>query len=296
MENTIESIAFRRLARSNCYRYGCLYVHTDKDITFDKHNFPNYSASDNGSGMEEFLALMNNLGNVAGGNDPTEKLAKTLPIVKWSGDQLSMTINLDGTMYFLDNADYQKTKRSLKSMLVSQGWQLNEKGSVTSYTPAMNGANAMFVDDPMDAAGRAMMFNSMQTASAQLQVYEGLVTQNVAQYAEGKSRLQGKDYAESKGLGGRGILGNLKVAQEAYAANTAQGIMVKWATAGHAIELLVDGQQIRKSIPGILSDASFTESAYVVDKSGNMYPTQMDVSIQVTNMYGSLFNTMKVSR
>jgi hypothetical protein len=75
--------------------------------------------------------------------------------------------------------------------------------------------------------------------------------------------------------------------------NMNSGVAGKWMTAGHPVELIIEGQVARQSVNGVLTSAKFTEKDYVVDDTsgGNVYPTAMDVSITITNMYGSLYNT-----
>lgn len=296
MAESIESLEFRRMARSNCYRYGCLEIYTTQALSLDKHNFPNYSTSQNGSAMEEFLSLIQGMGTAIGSNDPLSKLPRTLPTVKWEGDDMSLTYSLNGDMYFTDLRDYTSTKRSLRSMMLAQGWTINSNGPVTSYSPTMQGSSTLYTDDPMDAAGRAMMVNSMQHATAELEVLGGYMSGDTEMYASGLARKEARKQAEKAGLAGFGLIENLKAGYEAYSANTASGVMHNWQIAGHPLEFIVNGESIRKSVNCILRDAEFTESAFVIDEQGNSYPTKMSVSISLYNIYGALLTTMKINK
>lgn len=292
MADQVESLEFRRLARANCYQYGCLYVHTDSPIALDKHEFPRYNTSDNGSAMEKFLSLMQGLGTNASGNDPLAKLPRTLPVVQWSGDSFNVSISLSGTMYFLSYRDYTDTKKKLKSMMVGQGWTVTQNGPIMSYSPTSQGSGALYADDPVDAAGMAMLTNAMQHTTAEIKVMEGLLSRDVDAYAQGKAKLAGREAAEAEGLAGFGIAQNMKAGYEAYCANSAAGIIGKWQNAGNPVNLLIDNQVSRSSVNCILTDAAFTESAFIADDNGNVYPTQMEVNISVVNLYGALLTTM----
>lgn len=302
MGEHIESKEFRMLARKNCYKYGCLYVYMDKDISLDKHAFPHYRSNENSSALEKFFTLMQGLGGIAKGNDPLQKMPRTLPVVKWEGDTFEYSMSLNGTMYFVDYDDYKTCKQNLNTELHKQGWTVSSgkvgKMPVTSYTPTNNGSGSLYADDPIDAAGMAMMANAMQHTTAELEITEGLMTHDVQKYASGMARKQGRETAESKDLAGFGLVENMKAGMEAAGANSAGGIMGKWKTAGHPIQLIIDGKVAKQSVPGVLTQAEFTETAFVVDSSsgGYVYPTQMEVSISITNMYGSLFTTMTDNR
>lgn len=303
MEQVIESQEFRRLARANCYRYGCLYIYSDRYVSLDEHNFPSYQSREGTGSVEKFLTLIQSLGANAGGNDPKSKLSKPLPGVQWQGDRLELTINLDGVMYFTDYRDYVTVKKNLRSEMLAQGWkQFVSKSetlnmSLASYKPARGGDDALYNDDPMDAAGMAMMTSAMQHTSAQAQITVGYATGNKEMYAEGKARSGATMSGQSAGVpvigGAIGIGANMQAGLEALGSNMNSGVAGKWMTAGHPVELIIEGQVARQSVNGVLTSAKFTEKGYAADDTsgGNVYPTAMDVSISITNMYGSLYNT-----
>lgn len=299
----IESREFRRLARRNCYKYGPLYIYSDSYVCLDEHKFPKYGSKESTGNVEKFLSLVQSLGKIAGGNDAAEKLAKPLPGVQWGDDDLSLSLQVEGVMYFTDYNDYRKQKNMLRGELVRQGWEQTVSQnqtlgwSLTTYKPAMGGSDALYNDDPADAAGLAMMASAMQHVSTQVQISYGYLSGDQATYAEGKARQQASMTGQSAGL--PSIVGpNVMAGIEAMGANMNSGVVGKWAYAGRPLELLVDGQVARQSVNGVLTSASFTEEAYAVDDTSNgyVYPTQMRVSIGITNMYGGLFNTSRRSK
>lgn len=303
MATDIESLEFRKFARDNCYRYGCLHIYMNNRVSLDTHSFPNYSSSSNGSAIEKFLVLMQGLDKTAKGNDSAQKLPRMLPTVTWGDDSLSSSISLNGTMYFLDYEDYKKIRRKLRTELLSQGWTVNTSHistiPITSYSPKNSASGALYADDPIDAAGMAMMANAARHTTAQLEVTEGLVRHDVEKYASGQARLAGASRADKiHGLAGFGLGGNIKAGLEAIGTNSSGGIIGKWKTCGHPIQLIIEGQPIQSSVNGVLSSAEFTEDAFVVDESSNgvVYPTKMEVSITVMNAYGHMLNTMSAGK
>lgn len=300
---TIESKEFRYAARANCYRYGCLYVYSDNPISLDDHNFPSYSSKESTGAVEKFLSLIQSLGSQATGNDPADKLSKPLPGVQWNdgGGTLSQSITLDGTMYFLSYNDYVDCKRSLRKEIVSQGWEQvvsrNETlgMSLSTYRPAKHGSDALYNDDPVDAAGMAMMTSAMQHSMDQTKMLVGYISSDAQMYAEGKARSESSMAGKLAGVPVAGAIGgigaNIAAGVEAMGSNFNSGIVGKWRFAGHPVELLIEGGVARASVSAVMSKATFTEQAYVVDDtSGNqVYPTEMKVRIELVNMYGSLF-------
>lgn len=302
----IESREFRRLARKNCYRYGSLYVYSSEYIDLDKHEFPSYSSKEGAGAVEKFLTLVQSLGSQATGNDSQDKLSKPLPGVQWSGDSLSLDFNLSGTMYFTDYKDYIVCKNAIRNEFVKQGWEQvvsrNEKlgWSLSSYRPSNHGSGALYNDDPVDAAGMAMLTSAMQHTMDQAKILTGYFTSNEQLYAEGKARAESTAAGRNAGnpvLGGlTGIGGNIAAGITAMGANFNSGVLGRWVSAGHPIELIIDGGVATKSVNVVLTNASLKEEGYVVDDtSGNtVYPTQMSVSLSVKNMYGALLSTSSV--
>ena len=332
MDITIQSKDFRRHARNNCYVYGPFYIYSSDYISLDSHTFPNYTSKDGVGAVEKFLTLVQSLGSNASGNDPTQKLAKPLPGVGWSGDNLSLDISLSGTMYFTDFRDWLLCKSAIRNELVSQGWKQNKSASekagisVLTYIPAKDGATALFNDDPVDAAGLAMMTSAMQNATLKTKklsanIYsqgtkgtregglQGLVdmafasdaSMDVSSYAEASARLEARQALNQKKHSTLASLGSfgtdLGAGLEAFGANMNSGIVSKWAVTGHPIELRLNDSVVAKSVNGILTSLNLTERAYVVDgdSDGNVYPTEMAVSLNIKNMYGSLLTTSYIS-
>ena len=301
--NKIESYDFRCAARDNCYKYGPFYVYSDKYISLDNHNFPNYSKKEGIGAVEKFLTLMQSLGKVAAGSDAIQKLSKPLPGVAWEGDDLSLSFSLDGTMYFLDYDDYKKCKSSITGTIYAQGWE--QSGSVSkydslrvvTYKPKKNGVAALYNDDPVDSAGLAMMMSAANTAKLKMDMLSANLNDDSAGYAIAQARLDAKSAASkitSPTLSKIGMLGaDLGTAIDAFGANLNSALVRKWKTAGNPIVLLIDGQPVAHSVNGVLTDLKLTEKAFVVDdtSSGYVYPTEMEVSLTIKNVYGSLLNT-----
>lgn len=303
----IESKEFRRLARENCYRYGCLYIYSERYIDLDKHGFPGYSSREGTGSVEKFLTLIQSLGSQATGNDPADKMSKPLPGVQWEdGSSLSLTFSLDGVMYFTDYRDYITCKKQIRKEIVSQGWeQVTSRNetlgmSLTSYRPTKHGSDALYNDDPVDAAGMAMMTSAMQHTMNEGKMMIGYMTNDAQMYAEGKARSESTVAGRTASIPGlntlTGIGGNIAAGVEAMGANFNSGIVGKWASAGHPLELLIEGQPVAQSVSCVLTELNLREEGYVVDDSsgGAVYPTQMGVSINVKNMYGALYTASSV--
>lgn len=308
----IQSVEFRRLARQNCYMYGPFCIYSDGYISLDSHNFPNYTNKDGVGAVEKFLTLIQSLGSNASGNDPTQKLAKPLPGVGWTGDDLSLSISLSGTMYFTDFRDWQVCKSAIRKEFLSQGWKQNKASSekagisIMTYMPTKSGYDALFNDDPIDAAGMAMMTSAMQNASVQMSKISnrfsgddsGMAQVNysfeAARY-DAKQAINQKKHPTLSKLGAFGS--DLGVGLEAFGANMNSGLVAKWATAGHSVQLCIEGVSVSSSVNGVLTSAKLTEKAYVVDSTsnGSVYPTELDVDISIKNMYGSLMTASSVS-
>jgi len=302
----IECRDFRRLARLNCYRYGCLYVYSKDYISLDDHGFPSYSVREGTGSVEKFLTLVQGLSALGTGNDPSDKLSKPMPGVQWSDSRLNLDVSLDGVMYFTDYRDYITCKKQLRSEIVAQGWeQVVSKNetlgmSISSYRPTRHGDDALYNDDPVDAAGMAMMASAMQHNTDQAKMLAGYINGDAQMYAEGKARSESSMAGQSAGIPVVGTLtgigANVAAGVDAMGANFNSGIVGKWACAGHPIELLIDGQKVAQSITGVMTSAKFTETGYAVDDTsgGVVYPTQMKVAMTISNMYGSLFTASSV--
>lgn len=308
----IQSVDFRRLARQNCYRYGPFYVYSENYISLDSHNFPSYNNKEGTGAIEKFLNLMQGLGAMAGGNNPAQKLSKPLPGVTWQNDDLSLTISLQGTMYFTEYRDWETSKNDIRSEVLAQGWKqyknASEKAgiSVITYIPNKDGKDALFNDDPADAAGMAMMTSAFQHATNEGKMLIGYASGDKQMYAEAKARneatLAGKVSGTALGVPGLGLgtaagmASHLGAAIEAAGANMNSGMMTKWATVGHPVQLYISGTPVSQSVNGVLTNLVLTEKSYVVDSTsdGRVYPTEMDVNLTIKNIYGSLLTTSHV--
>ncbi len=297
----IESQEFRNAARANCYRYGSLYIYSNDYVALDKHNFPRYSSKDSVGAVEKFISLVQGLKTLASGNDATDKLSKPLPGVQWSGDDLSLSISLSGKMYFTSYDDCRIAKNRIHRQIVDNGWsqfisRSESTGiSVETYRPARNGVNALYNDDPMDAAGLAMMTSAMQHTADQVNMLTGYFGNDAGTYAKGYARFEAMA-TDRSGLGALGGFGqDIKAGLQAMGSNMNSGLIAKWLTAGHPVRLLINGQEQQRSVPLVMTEISLTDQAFVVDKTSNnhVYPTEMSVSLTLVNMYGSLATTSK---
>lgn len=317
----IESVDFRRLARRNCYVYGPFCVYSDGYVSLDSHNFPNYQNKDGVGAVEKFLSLVQSLGSNASGNDASQKLAKPLPGVGWNGDDLSMSISLNGKMYFTDYRDWQVCKRAIRNEFLAQGWKQNKSSSekagisVLTYIPSKDGNNALYNDDPVDAAGFAMMTAAMQNTTIQTNkmatrfglggTYASDGTRRsgdaVADYNYEAARYDARQAINQKKhptLSKLGAFGSdIGAGIEALGANMNSAMVAKWSVAGHPVELHINGFPVSRSVNGVLTSVRLTEKAFVIDSSSgnNVYPTEMDVDLSIKNMYGSLINTSQMA-
>lgn len=240
---------------------------------------------------------------MASGNDASQKLAKPLPGVAWDSDDLAYEVNLNGTMYFLDYRDYKVCKNRIRKDFIAQGWKQNRAASdkagiaIMTYIPSRDGYNALFNDDPVDAAGMAMMVSAMQNVTLQSTRLYANVNNDMFQYAEASAKLEARQAIAAKRhptLSKIGSFGSdIGAGLEAMGANMNSGMVAKWATAGHPVELLVENSVVARSVRGVLVSARLTEKSYVIDDTSGdeIYPTAMDVDISVKNMYGSLITT-----
>lgn len=302
----IESEEFRRAARRNCYRYGCFYIHTNDYTSLDEHSFPNYQIKEGTGSVEKFLSLIQSLGVNASGNDPSQKLAKPLPGVGWNDSDLGLSVSVGGTMYFLDYRDYVSCKDAIRKEFVAQGWKQFKSASQTAgisvmtYIPTKNGYDALFNDDPIDAAGLAMVSSAMQNATLRSKQLSANVSNDEVEYASATARLAVRQALNAKKhptLSKLGSFGSdLGAALDAFGSNMNSGMVAKWSVAGNPVELIVEDIVVARSVNGVLTSAKLTEQAYVVDDSsgGRLYPTEMHVDLQIKNIYGSLLTASSV--
>ena len=203
-------------------------------------------------------------------------------------------------MYFTSYQDYKSVQGKLRSEIVHQGWQLvvsrNETlgMNISSYRPSIHDRGALYNDDPADAAGMAMMTSALQHSADQTRMLSGYINRDAQMYAEGKARAETSTSGRLAGIPAVGMLGgigeNIGAGITALGANFNSGVAAKWSTAGHPVVLVIDGKPARQSVNAMMTSATFTEQAYVIDDtSGNIaYPTEMDVRLSLVNMYGSL--------
>lgn len=296
----IESLEYRTNARRNCYRYGPLYVHSkEMDKSLAEYAFPSYSLSSDAGGIEKLMSLLSSLRGAVNSVDASEKLAKPLPGAQWEGDKFEWDFDLSGRMYTLSYKDYTSILASIRSAVAEQGWKIytGTLGGlpVQSYIPNRSGSDALFNEDPADAASRAMLNSATSRLADQAKILAARVSGNVEMYAEAVSRNEAANVGPSglQGFGNAGVIGAASTVRDAYraiAANLNAGTAGKWMHAGYPVELIIDGQSYRAAVNAMMTSLSITEGGFVVDSTSGdtVYPTYLEVRLQVKNLYGKL--------
>lgn len=289
---SIESLEYRQNARRNCYRYGPLYIHSKSmDTALAEYAFPQYEKNTDTGSIEKLMSLLSSLRGAVNSVDASEKLAKPLPGAQWGNDSFEWDFDLSGRMYTLSFADYRAILGSIRGAVRSQGWKIYT-GTVgglpaQSYIPARSGASALFNEDPVDAASRAMLMSATGRLVDQAKMMWGTISGDVQMYSEAVARN------EATGGGSLGIgnaVSTVKDAYRAIAANLNAGTAGKWMHAGYPVELIIDGQSYRAAVNAMMTSLSVTEGGFVVDSTSGstVYPTYLDISLHVKNLYGKL--------
>lgn len=288
----IESLEYRQNARRNCYRYGPLYIHSKSmDTSLAEYAFPQYEKNTDTGSIEKLMSLLSSLRGAVNSVDASEKLAKPLPGAQWGNDSFEWVFDLSGRMYTLSFADYRAILGSIRGAVRSQGWKIYT-GTVgglpaQSYIPARSGASALFNEDPVDAASRAMLMSATGRLVDQAKMMWGTISGDVQMYSEAVARN------EATGGGSLGIgnaVSTVKDAYRAIAANLNAGTAGKWMHAGYPVELIIDGQSYRAAVNAMMTSLSVTEGGFVVDSTSGstVYPTYLDIKLHVKNLYGKL--------
>lgn len=289
----IESLEFRTHARANCYRYGPLYMYSENmNVCLDEHGFPSYGSSSDTGGIEKLLSLVSSRKALSNGVDAAKKLAKPLPGVQWEGDSLEWSLSISGRMYLLSYRDFRDSVKNIKQEILKQGWTVYDTSVVglpaQSYIPNRSGEDALFNEDPVDAANRAMLTSATNRLVDQVKLLAAGVSGNVELYSDAVARSEVSGSFDTPGF-----IGTFMDAAKALTANLNAGMAGKWRAAGAPVELLVDGRTIKRGLNAVMTSLSLTEGGYVVDASSSnvIYPTYLDVTINVKNMYGKLENS-----
>lgn len=296
----IESLDYRRNARKNCYRYGPFYIHTKSmDTSLAEYGFPKYELNHDVGSIEKLMSLLSSLRGAVNSVDASEKLAKPLPGAQWGNDTFEWDIDLSGRMYTLDYTDYKSTLTGIRKNVLAQGWKIYT-GSVgglpaQSYIPNRSASDALYNEDPVDAASRAMLTSATARLSDQAKILASRITGNVEMYAEAVARNEAANVGPTgaQGFGNAGVVGAASTVKDAYraiAANLNAGTAGKWMHAGHPVELLIAGKPYRVSVNAMMTELKITEGGFVIDSSsGNtVYPTYLDIKLHVKNLYGKL--------
>lgn len=287
----IESLEYRQNARRNCYRYGPLYLHSKSmDTSLAEYAFPQYEKNTDTGSIEKLMSLLSSLRGAVNSVDASEKLAKPLPGAQWGNDSFEWDFDLSGRMYTLSYKDYRSILDSITREVKAQGWKIYT-GTVgglpaQSYIPNRSASDALYNEDPVDAASRAMLTSATGRLVDQAKIFTSRITGDVQMYAEAVAR--------SEATGGDGgvsnVVATVKDAYRAIAANLNAGTAGKWMHAGYPVELIIDGQPYRAAVNAIMTSLSVTEGGFVVDftSGSTVYPTYLDIKLHVKNLYGKL--------
>ena len=287
----IESLEYRQNARRNCYRYGPLYLHSKAmDTALAEYAFPQYEKNTDTGSIEKLMSLLSSLRGAVNSVDASEKLAKPLPGAQWGNDSFEWDFDLSGRMYTLSYKDYRSILDSITREVKAQGWKIYT-GTVgglpaQSYIPNRSASDALYNEDPVDAASRAMLTSATGRLVDQAKIFASRITGDVQMYAEAVAR--------NEATGGDGGISNVvatvKDAYRAIAANLNAGTAGKWMHAGYPVELIIDGQSYRAAVNAMMTSLSVTEGGFVVDSTSGstVYPTYLDIKLHVKNLYGKL--------
>ena len=292
----IESLEYRQNARRNCYRYGPLYIHSKSmDTSLAEYAFPQYEKNTDTGSIEKLMSLLSSLRGAVNSVDASEKLAKPLPGAQWGNDSFEWDFDLSGKMYTLSFKDYRAILGSITKEVKAQGWKIYT-GTVgglpaQSYIPNRSASDALYNEDPVDAASRAMLTSATARLTDQAKMMWGTVTGDVQMYSEALARNEATGGGmTSTGLGNMGPIATVKDAYRAIAANLNAGTAGKWMHAGFPVELIIDGQSYRAAVNAMMTSLSVTEGGFVVDSTSGstVYPTYLEVHLHVKNLYGKL--------
>lgn len=287
----IESLEYRQNARRNCYRYGPLYIHSKSmDTSLAEYAFPQYEKNTDTGSIEKLMSLLSSLRGAVNSVDASEKLAKPLPGAQWGNDSFEWDFDLSGRMYTLSFRDYRSILDSITREVKAQGWKIYT-GTVgglpaQSYIPNRSASDALYNEDPVDAASRAMLTSATARLTDQAKIFASRIFGDVQMYADAVAR--------SEATGGDGGISNVvatvKDAYRAIAANLNAGTAGKWMHAGYPVELIINGQSYRAAVNAMMTSLSVTEGGFVVDSTSGstVYPTYLDIKLHVKNLYGKL--------
>lgn len=280
MAESIESKEFRNHARRNGLQYGCLFIYRKLDVALLDFGMPEYRSKSDTGAIESFVGLLQNISEALD-NDPKAKMAKNLPGVDTPTGNFSKTLLINGPMYIKSYSDCTDVMRKVDQMVHKYGWQTIRSSIAVTYkpNPAASGAGDLYGEDPVTAASRAMMLSSMSHFATATKVLAG--AGDDAEYAHNIAKL------ETQGLGN-----TFTQAKEAFMANTGAMICGKWQHAGYPVSAVVEGATVASSVNLVPISLTLTPSAYVRDSSSSqVYPTRIDVSLNLQNPYGLLFPT-----
>lgn len=296
----IESLEFRTKARKNGYEYGPFFLYKETlDTILDSHVFPNFVLSDEGSSIEKLMSLQVNMLQNLDKVDSNQKLPRNIPGVRWENDNLVWTLDLSGEMYITDYADYNKTTHAIREAIVAQGWKINigtDMGTLT-YNPNLNDSDSLYNEDPVDAAGRAMIMSSASRLNDQMVMLGARIRSDTRTYAKYAVRnaLSGSGPKDAtSGFGNFfGPISTIEAGGKAFSANTNASMALKWNSVGYPICLKIEGQIQITGLYAIMTSLSLVPRAYVVDDTsgGRLYPTRLDIRLGIKNLYGHLYTT-----
>lgn len=277
----IESREFRKQARRNGYKYDCIFIYKDFDVSLVEYGMPEYKLKGAVGAIEAFAGLLQNISQ-GFEEDPSMKHGKNLPGVDTPEANFNAQYSLSGPMYLEDYKDYQKTFSAINTLAHKFGWQTVTNKISTVYMPNSDGAASdLYCEDPVTAAARTMMTSALKHQYDALNVLRG--AGNDAEYAKNIVALE-KDGVEQTFGGAWG----------AFLSNTGSSIARKWRSAGAPLEMWREGTSAASSVNLVPTSISVTPKGYVMDSTsgGRIYPTRFDISIGLMNPYGKLLMTV----
>ena len=280
MAEDIESLEFRTHARRNGYQYGPIFIHKDYDVSVYAYGMPRYKLKGSVGAIEAFAGLLQNVGNGLE-EDPSLKHGKNLPGVDVPDAEFSRELSISGPMYLQSYDDYISTQSSISGLAHRYGWEIRKNKISVVYRPNSEGiGDDLYCEDPVTAAARTMMTSAMKHQRDAIYVLTG--KGDDAEYAKNIVALENDGVQQT--FGG---------AYDAFMANTGRAIAGKWKNAGAPLIAVREGRNTAQSVNLVPVSISITPRAYVIDddSKGRIYPTRLDISLELANPYGKLIVT-----
>lgn len=283
----VESKDFRTQARQNGYGYGVdddgsdtIFIYKAEKVTLREYGLPTYALRSAVGAIESLVGMIQNTNQGTDG-DAKQKRGKNIPgATTDENPRFSVQLSLQGPMYFLSYDDYVHKLGAIDRLVRKFGWEIIGEGISRLYRPSMRASatgTGLYSEDPIAAGNRAMLQSSFGHIKNAQAVLWGIGDD--ANYAKNIVQLERSGFEQT-----------FRSFADAFSANTGSGMVGAWRNAGYPIRACVAGFPIEYSINVVPTSLKITPGAYVVDSTsgGRAYPTQIDVSAEFVNIYGSL--------